>query len=135
MATLAAQMRSDMVDVFLNTDEHAVPVVYTPAATGTPKSITGIIDPIEDADIAVQSDGRGISRAVSFVFYDDSTDGIARPVAGDQFYVNLPSHPLNAVVFKVSTSRPDGHGAHYGTGMAYANFEKSAAGFRIERGR
>lgn len=135
MATLAETMRTDMYSIVLNTDEHAVPVVYTPLSNGTPKNIKAIIDPIEDAGVVVTSDGREIARSIEFAIYDDATLGIARPVAADQLYVNLSGHPLNTVVYKVHASHPDGQGAHYGTAVLHSNFEKSGPGFRIERGR
>lgn len=40
--TLAAQMLTDVADVFLNTDEHAATYTYTPPLAGTPRTVTGI---------------------------------------------------------------------------------------------
>lgn len=136
MATLADTMETDMLDVVLNTDEHAVPIVYTPLSTGTPRSIDAIIDPNEDAGIIQADDGREIARSVDFVIYSGSAStGVLRPVAADQLYVNRSTHPLYQVVYKVNTNRPDGHGAHYGTAVVHDNFEKAGPNFRINRGR
>lgn len=135
MATLAETMRSDMLTVFLNTDEHAVPLVYTPLG-GSARNIDGVFDPIEDIDAQPMQDGQHVTRTATVKIYDTgSTDGVTTPALGDSVYVNLSGHPLNAVVFKVKRCQPDGHGMHDLYVVREDNREKSVENYRIQRGR
>jgi len=135
MATLADTMVSDMDNVFLNTDEHAVPISYTPKSTGTPVSIKGIFDPHEDAEIKPVPDGMGVNRNGSLVVADNATTGVLRPKHGDLFHVTRTTHPLYNVVYMVVGSQPEGHGAHYLNVFRHDNYEKTASQYRVDRGR
>lgn len=133
MATLAEQMRTDVLSVLLNTDEHAITIAYTPAG-GVAKNIKAIFDPNEDIERRDTIDGQGVPRSGRLFIADDETNGVTRPAAGDSFAVNLSGHPLNGVTYKVSSGAPDGHGGHYLEVFLFEQFEKSANGYRINRG-
>jgi hypothetical protein len=78
--TLRDVMESDVTDVFLNTDEHAESITYTPKG-GTARTITAIID--EDAQfIATQTDAALADMAAIYATRDPLT-GIDQPQLGD----------------------------------------------------
>lgn len=77
--TLREQMESDVSSVFLNTDEHAETVTYTPK-NGTARSVTVIID--EDGSLT-DLDGNRIGKNVAQVFAERSESGIPTPALGD----------------------------------------------------
>lgn len=78
--TLREQMDADVSNVFLNTDEHAEDVTYTPKG-GAARTIAVIID--EDSQfIPTQNDARTSDMASVFCRRDGST-GIVNPQLGD----------------------------------------------------
>lgn len=129
MATLAEQMYNDVMDVFLNTDEHAVAVAVTPPG-GSAVATVGIFDPVEDADMRPQHDGLSVPRSAMVKLAEDEID---RPRAGWIVKVTKSGHPMENVEYRVERSQPDGHGMYDVYVVRHENWEKSSQGHRLHR--
>ena len=82
--TLREQMAADVAGVFLNDEEHAESVTYTPA-NGVARTITAIVN--EDGGLEDQ-DGRLADRIYAWVFVARSgTTGIDDPQVNDTLAV------------------------------------------------
>lgn len=79
--TLKSLMAADIDDVFLNTDEHAEEVLFTPV-NGPQRSITAVID---EKPSEIREDGNHLLnlRVISVFVKRDATTGISAPAMGD----------------------------------------------------
>lgn len=130
MATLAEQMYDDVLDVFLNEDEHAVPVTVTAPGESAVNTV-GIFDPIEDADMRPEQDGLSVPRSAMVKLAEEAID---RPRGGWLIEVDKTGHPMDGVQYRVERSQPDGHGMYDVYVVKHENWEKSSQGHRIHRG-
>lgn len=81
--TLAALMLTDIDDVFLNTDEHAISVVYVSALVGE-KNITAVMSE-QNGGPEDRQHARTLTRHATFALTDDPDTGISQ--LNDQDYV------------------------------------------------
>ena len=76
-------MVSDVLDVFLDTDEHAETVTYL--AIGKPsKEIAAVVVPAQDISEEAQQDGMVAVAEWRVLIASDADDGIANPQFGDR---------------------------------------------------
>lgn len=89
--TLAATMRSDVSSVFLDTDEHAESVTYSPRGSSTTSTIKAIVERLATESM---TDERGTSlRKMAFFHIADTT----RPSEGDKLAVGGVTYRVDGI--------------------------------------
>lgn len=127
MATLDDMMEEDIAAVFLDTDEHAEAISYTPVG-GVLRSISAIVEFDEQILTSDFSDGRGAAKTARLFIAHNDTDGVASPVEGDA--VTL----ADSSTWKVK-GQPDSDnfGGCWLTIVRWEQTEKSGRNFRTQR--
>lgn len=72
--TLKEQVDLDMQNVFMNTDEFAESIVYTPKC-GTAKTIPAIVDRFQP-DAKSQDQARVLQKTATIIIHNDATNGV-----------------------------------------------------------
>lgn len=100
--TLRTQMQADVSAVFLNTDEHAETVSYTPSG-GSARNIPAVIEDEMSADIRFGEDGKGIPKSATLYVDIDDTVGVDDPT------VDADTFTFRSTVWKLKeVERQDG---------------------------
>lgn len=97
--TLASQMVSDVADVFLNTDEHAINITYHSVVSGV-RSITAVMTE-QAGGPQDQRHVRTLSRRAVFCFADNVTTGIPTLNEQDWIEVSADTETENWVFAKI----------------------------------
>ena len=102
--TLKDQLKEDVLSVFLNTDDHAELVTYTPFG-GAPKSIKAVVSRGE-RDAPADLGGIRLLNA-TLLIANDATAGVSQPTNRDKVSVPLIAGAA-AQAARVVGSRPKG---------------------------
>lgn len=97
--TLADQMQDAALEIFLQTDEHAETIAYTPAG-GSVRNIPAIVDRGEDIDVRETDRGLMVTKTATLHLSDDATQGVPSPTTEDTLVID-------GVTYRV-TGRPEG---------------------------
>jgi hypothetical protein len=102
--SLQDQIQADVGDIFLNTEDFAVEITYTPQG-GTPKTIKAIVTEGQDTELYTGTTVFDFIVTEILISSIDNTDGHVAPLetgrtgAGDK--VNLPVHSDDFYVKKI----------------------------------
>lgn len=124
--TLASQIISDVTDVFLNSDEFAESVSYTPFGSSA-KSINAVVEYEETVESSPQIDGRGRVKRARMYISTDATDGVATPT-------NKDTVEINSADWNVVGSPESDAGMWVLSIERFESTEKGARDHRINRG-
>lgn len=96
--TLAEQMESAALEIFLQTDEMAETISYTPSGSSS-RNIPAIVERGEDIDTQETDRGLMVTKTASLHISDDATQGVPSPTNEDTLVID-------GVTYRV-TGRPE----------------------------
>ena len=96
--TLAEQMESAALEIFLQTDEMAESISYTPAG-GSARTIPAIVERGEDTDQHENDRGLMVTKTATLHISDDATQGVPSPTVEDTL-------EIDGIMYRV-TGRPE----------------------------
>lgn len=129
--SLREQMQDDVFDVFLQEDEHAEEITYTPAGESA-RTLLAIVRRDEQSAANPFPDGRHRVRHARIQISTEDTAGVAAPREGD--VVTLAIEGGTADFRVTGTPLVDGYGMQSIELIRVEADEKSSQGYRIVRG-